>query len=166
MEDDSYRDLAYARSLGERLRAARRQRGLSLEAVDRASNREFKDSALSSYERGDRAISVPRLRRLAELYGTTVDELLPQAGVPERAKEGEATIDLRATQAMPPEVDVTARAIERLQDLVAVAEEVAQEAERMAVVARSVLGWLGTAAPRRSLDGGQRQGLQPQRPLH
>src|SRR5437660_12334026 len=114
MEEDRSQDRGpYTRLLGGRLRAGRRQRGLSLEAVDRASILEFKDSALSSYERGDRAISVPRLRRLAELYGTTVDELLPQAGVPERAKEGEATIDLRATQAMPPEVDVTARAIER-----------------------------------------------------
>src|SRR5947209_19630326 len=95
MEAESDEPGAYTRSVGERLRAVRRQRGLSLEAVDRASRREFKDSALSSYERGDRTISVPRLRRLAELYGTTVDELLPRLGEPSPRTDAGGTIDLR-----------------------------------------------------------------------
>ena len=37
-------------------------------------------SVLGSYERGERVISVPRLRRLAEIYGTTMDDLLPATG--------------------------------------------------------------------------------------
>jgi len=33
---------------------------------------------LGAYERGERAISVPRLQRLAKLYDVPVDQLLPQ----------------------------------------------------------------------------------------
>jgi Helix-turn-helix len=41
------------------------------------SNQEFKASVLGAYERGERAISVPRLQRLARLYDVPVDQLLP-----------------------------------------------------------------------------------------
>ena len=54
--------------VGERLRAIRRQKGLSLHDVEARSNLEFKASVLGAYERGERAISVPRLLRLAEIY--------------------------------------------------------------------------------------------------
>ena len=56
--------------VGERLRAIRRQKGLSLHDVEARSDQEFKASVLGAYERGERAISVPRLLRLAELYGS------------------------------------------------------------------------------------------------
>jgi transcriptional regulator with XRE-family HTH domain len=72
--------------VGERLRAVRRQKRLSLQAVAAASGQEFKASVLGAYERGERAISVPRLQRLAELYDVPVDQLLP-----ERATPGEPT---------------------------------------------------------------------------
>jgi ribosome-binding protein aMBF1 (putative translation factor) len=52
-------------SFGARLRAVRRQQHLSLHDVEVASNLEFKASVLGAYERGERAISVPRLQRLA-----------------------------------------------------------------------------------------------------
>jgi transcriptional regulator with XRE-family HTH domain len=68
---------AYARHVGERLRNIRRQQGLSLQAVEEQSDREFKASVLGAYERGERAISVPRLQRLAKLYDVPVDQLLP-----------------------------------------------------------------------------------------
>ena len=66
------------RQVGERLRAIRRQKGLSLHDVEARSDQEFKASVLGAYERGERAISVPRLLRLAELYRVPPDQLLPR----------------------------------------------------------------------------------------
>ena len=57
----------YSRKVGERLRAIRRQKRLSLQEVE-APRQEFKASVLGAYERGERAISVPRLERLARFY--------------------------------------------------------------------------------------------------
>jgi transcriptional regulator with XRE-family HTH domain len=68
----------YARRVGERLRAIRKQKGLSLQEVEGASTQEFKASVLGAYERGERAISVPRLQRLARFYTVPVDQLLPR----------------------------------------------------------------------------------------
>lgn len=65
--------------MGERLRSIRRQRGLSLHAVEARSGTEFKASVLGAYERGERAISVPRLLRLAEIYQVPGDQLLPRS---------------------------------------------------------------------------------------
>jgi transcriptional regulator with XRE-family HTH domain len=83
---------AYAKGVGQRMRMVRQQRHLTLEEVDAASSREFKDSALSAYERGDRIISVLRLQRLAAFYNVPVDYLLPQA----QADEG--VIDLASME--------------------------------------------------------------------
>ena len=70
--------LTYARRVGQRLRAIRRQKRLSLQEVEAASNQEFKASVLGAYERGERVISVPRLQRLADFYRVPVDQLLPR----------------------------------------------------------------------------------------
>ena len=67
----------YGRKVGERLRAIRRQKRLSLQEVEATSKQEFKASVLGAYERGERAISVPRLQRLARFYSVPVDQLLP-----------------------------------------------------------------------------------------
>lgn len=64
--------------VGERLRAIRRQKGLSLHDVEARSGMEFKASVLGAYERGERAISVPRLLRLADIYDVPSDQLLPR----------------------------------------------------------------------------------------
>jgi transcriptional regulator with XRE-family HTH domain len=80
---------AYARRVGERLRAIRRQKGLSLQEVEAFSSQEFKASVLGAYERGERSISVPRLQRLARYYNVPVDQLLPR----------EVDIDLTAGEA-------------------------------------------------------------------
>lgn len=80
MEDDEPDEgarSAYARAVGARLRAMRKQMRLSLQAVEAMSEQEFKASVLGAYERGERAISVPRLQRLAKLYDVPVDQLLP-----------------------------------------------------------------------------------------
>ena len=72
--------LTYARRVGQRLRAIRRQKRLSLQEVESASSQEFKASVLGAYERGERVISVPRLQRLADFYRVPVDQLLPREG--------------------------------------------------------------------------------------
>src|SRR5207244_7738277 len=71
--------VSYARRVGDRLRTIRRQKGISLHEVEQASEQEFKASVLGAYERGERAISVPRLQRLARFYNVPVDQLLPPA---------------------------------------------------------------------------------------
>jgi transcriptional regulator with XRE-family HTH domain len=76
-EQEESARVAYARAVGTRLRAMRKQMRLSLQAVEAMSDQEFKASVLGAYERGERAISVPRLQRLAKLYDVPVDQLLP-----------------------------------------------------------------------------------------
>ncbi|MGY6500322.1 MAG: helix-turn-helix domain-containing protein [Acidimicrobiales bacterium] len=71
----------YGRQVGERMRAIRRQKRLSLHDVESLSEQEFKASVLGAYERGERAISVPRLQRLARFYSVPVDQLLPRDDV-------------------------------------------------------------------------------------
>ncbi len=77
MEELDEAGLDYSRRVGERLRAIRRQKRLSLHDVEAASDAEFKASVLGAYERGERSISVPRLQRLANFYDVPVDQLLP-----------------------------------------------------------------------------------------
>ncbi len=81
LEDDDEQEeaarIAYAQAVGARLRTMRKQMRLSLQAVEAMSEQEFKASVLGAYERGERAISVPRLQRLAKLYDVPVDQLLP-----------------------------------------------------------------------------------------
>src|SRR5687768_17498104 len=71
-------ELAAGIAIGERLRSIRRQKRLSLQDVEAGSEQEFKASVLGAYERGERAISVPRLQRLARYYAVPVDQLLPR----------------------------------------------------------------------------------------
>jgi transcriptional regulator with XRE-family HTH domain len=78
----------YARRVGQRLRAIRRQKRLSLQEVEAASEQEFKASVLGAYERGERVISVPRLQRLADFYSVPVDQLLPRDGEAVAAASG------------------------------------------------------------------------------
>jgi len=93
---------SYATKVGERLRVVRKQKRMSLQAVESASQHEFKASVLGAYERGERAISVPRLQRLARFYNVPVDQLLPRDLGPEGpswATNGEGnTVDIREEQ--------------------------------------------------------------------
>ena len=69
---------AYSRQVGDRLRVIRKQKRLSLQEVEAQSAQEFKASVLGAYERGERALSVPRLDRLAQFYKVPIDQLLPR----------------------------------------------------------------------------------------
>jgi transcriptional regulator with XRE-family HTH domain len=80
-DEDDVTSSPYSRKVGERLRVIRRQKRLSLQEVEATSNEEFKASVLGAYERGERAISVPRLERLAKFYNVPVDQLLPREDV-------------------------------------------------------------------------------------
>jgi len=76
IDDDAPSD--YSRQVGERLRVIRKQKRLSLQEVEAQSNQEFKASVLGAYERGERALSVPRLDRLSQFYAVSVEQLLPR----------------------------------------------------------------------------------------
>ncbi len=81
--DQGRGSLTYGQRVGERLRSIRRQMRLSLQEVEATSSHEFKASVLGAYERGERAISVPRLQRLARFYSVPVDQLLPGDELPD-----------------------------------------------------------------------------------
>jgi transcriptional regulator with XRE-family HTH domain len=119
---------AYAQEVGHRLRSIRRQQGLSLQAVEDNSEREFKASVLGAYERGERIISVLRLQRLAGLYGVPVDQLLPRSVGPvpapmntnpsgtEPADVGPVTITLARLEVLDaPERDLIRRYVGKIQ---------------------------------------------------
>jgi transcriptional regulator with XRE-family HTH domain len=122
-------DEGYGRRVGERLRAIRRQKGLSLQDVEAGSAQEFKASVLGAYERGERAISVPRLQRLAGFYNVPVDQLLPRDDDPrgvldltergtivERGAGGSVTIDLiRLRESDAPGAEMLMRYLQMIQ---------------------------------------------------
>lgn len=109
---------AYAGKVGTRLRGIRRQKRLSLQDVEASSNQEFKASVLGAYERGERAISVPRLQRLARFYRVPVDQLLPGDDGPDfgpRPGDTDLVIDLtQAAKAEDRAVKIDLTAMERL----------------------------------------------------
>jgi len=85
----------YNEMVGRRLRSIRRQRGLSLQGVQKLSDQEFKAAVLGAYERGERSLSLPRLQRLAQFYGVPIVQLLPQEDKPSPAAAPDGvTIDL------------------------------------------------------------------------
>ena len=110
--DDESQTTAYGRRVGERLRSIRRQKRLSLQDVEANSSQEFKASVLGAYERGERAISVPRLQRLARFYAVPVDQLLPR----EDGEPGTDVLDLTETSARDTRTSITID-LSRLRDL-------------------------------------------------
>jgi transcriptional regulator with XRE-family HTH domain len=136
MSDNDDGDLtgAYAGKVGTRLRAIRRQKRLSLQDVEAASSQEFKASVLGAYERGERAISVPRLQRLARFYRVPVDQLLPGDDGPDfgpRPGDGDLVIDLNSPRAAAREGAVKL-------DLTAMEQTEGTEAEMLARYLRMI----------------------------
>ena len=95
----------YSLKVGDRLRLVRRQKRMSLQEVEAESSHEFKASVLGAYERGERAISVPRLSRLAQFYEVPVGQLLPRGdGVVDDSAtslDQQVTIDLDRLARVP-----------------------------------------------------------------
>jgi transcriptional regulator with XRE-family HTH domain len=89
----------YSVLVGERLRTIRKQKRLSLHEVEAQTNQEFKASVLGAYERGERALSLPRLDRLAQFYRVPIGQLLPR----DAASVGEASTGERQKLA----IDIT-----------------------------------------------------------
>jgi len=102
----------YSVKVGERLRAIRLQRSMSLQDVHRSTDGEFKAAVLGAYERGERSISLPRLKRLAGYYEVPVSQLLPEEDTYELVSisEGGVSIDLRRVETLD---DETALVVER-----------------------------------------------------
>ncbi len=92
----------FARALGARLREARRQRGLTLQNVESGSAGAFTSVTLSSYERGDRTMSVARLVDLAAFYGVPPAELLPSGGSHAASSTSIVSVDLLRVAKLPP----------------------------------------------------------------
>jgi transcriptional regulator with XRE-family HTH domain len=93
MTGDDEGERGYVIRVGAWIRSIRRQQDLSLQDVEAASDHEFRASVLGAYERGERAISVPRLQRLARFYRVPVEQMLPrddQFGLP--SANGAATV--------------------------------------------------------------------------
>ena len=95
-EDDS--PSAFSVEVGQRLRAVRRARELSLDDVERTSGGRWSASAVGAYERGFRNLSLPRLRELAEFYGVPMGVLLGEADGQGRAggRMAKVVLDLEA----------------------------------------------------------------------
>lgn len=115
----------YLHRVGQRLRSIRRQKHLALQDVEAKSGQEFKASVLGAYERGERAISVPRLQHLARYYGVPVDQLLPpdegpgfdgDGGTEARGNGQTLTIDLQRLENLSgPEADMLNRYLTMIQ---------------------------------------------------
>ena len=73
----------FSREVGVRLRAVRRQRGLSLDEVERLSGGRWSASAIGAYERGFRNLSLPRLQELAAFYSVPMSVLLGEVDIRE-----------------------------------------------------------------------------------
>ena len=107
-----YEDQQYARLVGERLRHVRAQQGLSLHDVEAKSSGELKASVLGAYERGERAVSIMRLRRLAEFYRVPTAELLP-----DHADQGRRSRAQETTEGGPNELVIDLVALEQRDDV-------------------------------------------------
>ena len=93
----------YNEMVGKRLRSIRKQRGLSLQDVQRLSEQEFKAAVLGAYERGERSLSLPRLQRLAGFYTVPVGQLLPNEEAETNhivPPSGGLTIDLNRVESL------------------------------------------------------------------
>jgi transcriptional regulator with XRE-family HTH domain len=101
-EDDGPDEAAFSVQVGQRLRAVRRMRGLSLDDVERESGGRWSASAVGAYERGFRNLSLPRLRDRALFYETPMSALIGEDEHGETGRsQGRIVIDLVALQDVP-----------------------------------------------------------------
>lgn len=99
---DEAQESTFSIEVGQRLRAVRRMRGLSLDDVERESGGQWSASAVGAYERGFRNLSLPRLRDLAHFYETPMGVLIGEDEVGDAGRsQGRLVIDLLVLQQVP-----------------------------------------------------------------
>ena len=98
--DDEVEQSSFSAEVGQRLRALRRLRGLSLDDVERTSGGRWSASAVGAYERGFRNLSLPRLRDLAAFYDTPMSALIGEDSEA-RPQQERLVIDLVALEKVP-----------------------------------------------------------------
>ncbi len=111
---------SYSELVGSRLRSIRKQRGLSLQDVQRLSSGEFKAAVVGAYERGERSLSMPRLHRLAAFFQVPINQFIPHEDPTEGSivplPSGGVTIDLTATERLEgAEADIFDRFLRSIQ---------------------------------------------------
>src|SRR4051794_21399940 len=101
---------AFSVEVGQRLRAVRRARRMSLDEVERTSGGRWSASAVGAYERGFRNLTLPRLRELADFYSVPMAVLLGEAdtGPPAGVAGTKLVVDLEAL-GREPEADSVLR---------------------------------------------------------
>jgi transcriptional regulator with XRE-family HTH domain len=92
--------------VGQRLRAVRRLRQMSLDEVERASGERWSASAVGAYERGFRNLSLPRLRELADFYQVPMSVLLGEETVDLAERPSKIVLDLNALSDIPEAANV------------------------------------------------------------
>ena len=83
-QQDQDESSIFVEEVGRRLRAIRRQQGLSLEDVEERSGGRWSASAVGAYERGYRVLSLARLRELAEFYGVPMSVVVGEVDLREQ----------------------------------------------------------------------------------
>ncbi len=102
VDGDEVPELSFSSQVGQRLRAVRRMRSLSLDDVERESGGQWSASAVGAYERGFRNLSLPRLRDLAQFYDVPMGVLLgEEADADARQARRRLVLDLVALQQVP-----------------------------------------------------------------
>ena len=101
----------YAVDLGERLRNVRQQQQLSLHDVETRSGGDLKASVVGAYERGERAVSVSRLRSMADFYRVPVSSLLPSSERSPSSDGAEGTLVLDLTRLDRPVFEAAEREV-------------------------------------------------------
>ena len=89
------------RELGARLRWVRQQQGLSLADVEEQSEGALKAVVIGAYERGDRAVTITRLHRLARFYRVPMSALLTRPQQPSTSPARGVVLDLAALESDP-----------------------------------------------------------------
>ena len=93
--------------VGQRLRTVRQAKGLSLAEVEARSGGRWSASAVGSYERGFRNLSLPRLKALADFFEVTPAALLGDEGETEVPSGSGLVFDIEALRTRFAEAPIT-----------------------------------------------------------
>ncbi len=94
-----------SKAIGRRLRAIRKQKGLTLHDVERLSGGRWNPSTIGAYERGFRKVTIDRLRSLAEFYGVPLSLIVGSLPNPDRqVSVSRVVIDRRKLEKAGPEL--------------------------------------------------------------